>query len=113
MLFKTYYLLKRNKKKNQKFLERLRRKIEHILVDESQDLNRIQFMLVSILAGDNRRITMVGDDYQVLYGFRGARVQEIMNGMDIEITEGISPGDTVIALGFHLASDGNEVRVVR
>ena len=37
----------------------------------------------------------------------------IMNGMDIEITEGISPGDTVIALGFHLASDGNEVRVVR
>ncbi len=37
----------------------------------------------------------------------------ITNGMDIEITGGISPGDTVIALGFHLASDGNQVRVVR
>ncbi|MCK4504785.1 MAG: efflux RND transporter periplasmic adaptor subunit [Candidatus Aegiribacteria sp.] len=37
----------------------------------------------------------------------------IVNGTDFEITEGISPGDTVIALGHHLASDGDPVRVVR
>lgn len=76
MLFKTYYELK--KPKNKKFLLRLRKKIEHILVDEAQDLNRIQFLLVKLLAGDNLRITMVGDDYQVLYGFRGAKVTEII-----------------------------------
>lgn len=79
MLFRTYYMLKRKKPRYQKFLKNLRNKIEHLLVDEAQDLNKIQFMLVNILAGDNRRITMVGDDYQVLYGFRGARVREIMN----------------------------------
>ena len=77
MLLKTYHRLKL--KKNKKFLERTRRKLEHILVDEAQDLNKIQFLLVELFAGDNRRITMVGDDYQVLYGFRGARVQEIMH----------------------------------
>lgn len=76
MLFKTYFELK--KKKNEKFLLRLRKKIQHILVDEAQDLNRVQFLLVKLLAGDNLRITMVGDDYQVLYGFRGAKVTEIM-----------------------------------
>lgn len=79
MLFKTYYMLNRKKPKYQKFLANLRRKIEHLLVDEAQDLNKIQFMLVNTLAGDNRRITLVGDDYQVLYGFRGARVKEIIN----------------------------------
>ena len=76
MLFKTYYELE--KPKNEKFLLRLRKKIEHILVDEAQDLNKIQFLLVKLLAGDNLRITMVGDDYQVLYGFRGAKVTEII-----------------------------------
>ena len=76
MLFKTYFQLKI--KKNEKFLVRLRRKIQHILVDEAQDLNKVQFLLVKLLAGENLRITMVGDDYQVLYGFRGAKVTEIM-----------------------------------
>ncbi|MCK4506506.1 MAG: efflux RND transporter periplasmic adaptor subunit [Candidatus Aegiribacteria sp.] len=37
----------------------------------------------------------------------------IMNGTDFEITEGISPGDTVIALGHHLVSDGDPVMVLR
>ncbi len=37
----------------------------------------------------------------------------IVNGTDFEITEGISPGDTVIALGHYLVSDGELVRVVR
>lgn len=76
MLFKCYWELE--KPKNKKFLDRLRKKTHHILVDEAQDLNKIQFLLVKIIAGDNQRITMVGDDYQVLYGFRGARVTEII-----------------------------------
>ena len=37
----------------------------------------------------------------------------IVNGTDFEITEGVSPGDTVIALGHHLASDGDPVKVVQ
>ena len=37
----------------------------------------------------------------------------IVNGTDFEITDGVSPGDTVIALGHHLTSDGDPVKVVR
>jgi len=76
MLFRTYFELKNPK--NKKFLGRLRKRIHHILVDEAQDLNKVQFLLVKLLAGKNLRITMVGDDYQVLYGFRGAKVTEII-----------------------------------
>lgn len=77
MLFKTYVEL--NKEKNKAFLDKIRRKYQHILVDEAQDLNPIQYMLLRLIAGDNRRITLVGDDYQAIYKFRGVDVGEIIN----------------------------------
>ncbi|MDD6038436.1 MAG: ATP-dependent helicase [bacterium] len=48
-------------------------KFSHILVDETQDMNQLQYDILRILAGKNERIFMVGDDDQSIYRFRGAR----------------------------------------
>ena len=50
----------------------------YILVDEYQDTNRIQGEIVRLLAGDNANITVVGDDAQSIYRFRGATVENIL-----------------------------------
>lgn len=52
-------------------------RFQHILVDEFQDTNAIQYAWLQLLAGDNTGITIVGDDDQSIYGWRGARVENI------------------------------------
>ena len=49
----------------------------HLLVDEFQDTNAIQYAWVSLLAGERGRLFMVGDDDQSIYGWRGARIENI------------------------------------
>ncbi len=53
-------------------LHRLRQRYRHILVDEFQDTNAAQLELVSLLAGERKNVTVVGDEYQAIYRFRGA-----------------------------------------
>jgi len=50
-----------------------------ILVDEFQDTNHVQFELVKLLAGERRNLTVVGDDDQSIYRFRGARIENILD----------------------------------
>lgn len=59
--------------------ERLRREITHILVDEYQDTNRAQYEIVKKLASGHKNITVVGDDSQSIYAFRGAKIENILN----------------------------------
>ena len=54
-------------------------KFKYILVDEYQDTNKAQFMLVSILASKYGNITVVGDNDQGIYSFRGADITNILN----------------------------------
>jgi DNA helicase-2/ATP-dependent DNA helicase PcrA len=59
-------------------LESYQRRFQHVLVDEYQDVNHAQYVLVGLLAGKHRNVTVVGDDDQSIYGWRGADVALIL-----------------------------------
>lgn len=59
-------------RQNPNVLSMLQRKINYILIDEFQDINRIQYELISLLAGKKGNVFVVGDDDQSIYKFRGA-----------------------------------------
>jgi len=58
-------------------LEHYRQRFRHILVDEFQDTNAVQYAWLRMLSGASGCITVVGDDDQSIYGWRGARVENI------------------------------------
>jgi ATP-dependent DNA helicase Rep len=53
------------------------KRIRHMLVDEYQDTNITQYLLVKLLVGDHGRLTVVGDDDQSIYAWRGARPENM------------------------------------
>ncbi len=59
--------------------EELRRRFEHVFVDEYQDTDPGQVALLQALAGDGRNLVVVGDPHQSIYGFRGADVRGILD----------------------------------
>ena len=54
-----------------------------ILVDEFQDTNHVQFELVKLLAGERGNLTVVGDDDQSIYRFRGAKVENLLHFLEV------------------------------
>jgi len=64
---------------NEDLLEYYSSKFKYILVDEYQDTNKAQFTLITILASKNGNITVVGDNDQGIYSFRGADITNILN----------------------------------
>jgi len=63
-------------------LDKYRRRYRYIMVDEYQDTNHAQYRLVSLLAGKNGNLCVVGDDDQSIYKFRGATIENILNFED-------------------------------
>ncbi len=59
-------------------LKKWKEKFSHILVDEYQDTNRTQYLLVKLLVGKSGNITVVGDDDQSIYSWRGADLKNIL-----------------------------------
>ena len=83
LLLRCYELLQRNAQLREHYQERFR----HILVDEFQDTNPLQYRWLKLLAGGNNCIFAVGDDDQSIYAFRGANVgnmQELLRDFHIE-----------------------------
>jgi DNA helicase-2/ATP-dependent DNA helicase PcrA len=63
--------------RNPALLAHYRQRFRYILVDEFQDTNAVQYAWLQLLAGDRVPITAVGDDDQSIYGWRGARIENI------------------------------------
>ena len=59
--------------------EHYQRRFQHILVDEFQDTNAIQYAWLRLLAGSQTPVFVVGDDDQSIYGWRGARIENIQH----------------------------------
>ena len=76
-------------KENKKILEYYRNSWKYILVDEFQDTNSSQFEIVSLLASQNKNITVVGDDDQSIYGWRGADIDNILTNFQDTFSKNI------------------------
>jgi DNA helicase-2/ATP-dependent DNA helicase PcrA len=63
--------------KNPQVLAHYQARYQHILVDEFQDTNSLQYAWLRVLAGGSGKLFVVGDDDQSIYGWRGAKVENI------------------------------------
>ena len=86
---------------NEDALDYYTNKFHYVLVDEYQDTNKAQFTLVTILASKYGNITVVGDNDQGIYSFRGADITNILN------FEKDFPGTQIIKLEQNYRCTGN------
>ena len=75
LLFNTNLLFRDHPETMVKYQSRF----QYILVDEYQDTNLVQYNIVKTLAARHENLTVVGDDSQSIYSFRGANIQNILN----------------------------------
>ncbi|MDH4234127.1 MAG: UvrD-helicase domain-containing protein, partial [Gallionella sp.] len=97
LLLRCYEMLSRNRQLREHYQERFK----HILVDEFQDTNKLQYQWLKLLADNNNSIFAVGDDDQSIYAFRGANVgnmQQLTRDFHVE---------NVIKLEQNYRSHGN------
>ena len=86
---------------NPDILEYYTNKFQYVLVDEYQDTNKAQFTLITLFASKNGNITVVGDNDQGIYSFRGADISNILN------FERDFPGTKIIKLEQNYRCTGN------
>lgn len=97
LLSRTAEMFEKNTTIRQKWQSRF----QHILIDEYQDTNAVQYRLIKSLVNEQRNICVVGDDWQSIYSWRGADFTNILN------FERDFPGAKVIKLEQNYRSTGN------
>ncbi len=97
LLLRTWELLRDHEALRTHYQNRFR----HVLVDEFQDTNRIQYRWLELFAGAHKNLFVVGDDDQSIYGWRGARVENILR------FEKDHPGARAVRLEQNYRSTGN------
>lgn len=99
-------------------LKRLQTKFKYILVDEFQDVNWAQYQLVKKIAEAGAQLTVVGDDDQSIYAFRGASVSNILRFKDdfpkaqeIILTENYRSNQEILDKAYELIQNNNPDRL--
>lgn len=87
--------------KNSEVCAKWQNRFRHILIDEYQDTNAVQYKLIKSLVNEDRNICVVGDDWQSIYSWRGADFTNILN------FEKDFPGAKVVKLEQNYRSTGN------
>ena len=96
LLLRAYELMRDNEPLRAHYQHRF----QHVLVDEFQDTNRIQYQWLELFSGGHGNLFVVGDDDQSIYGWRGARIENILR-FDRD-----HPGTRVIRLEQNYRSTG-------
>ena len=114
LIFYTVKLLE----KRPNILKALQNQFKYILVDEFQDVNWSQYKLVQLLSARNNNLTVVGDDDQSIYAFRGASVSNIMRFKDdykgakeIVLNENYRSGQTILDTSYNSIQNNNPDRL--
>ena len=99
-------------------LKAIQKRFKYILVDEFQDVNWAQYQLVQKIAGNGEHLTVVGDDDQSIYAFRGANVQNILRfkkdyaaAKEIVLTENYRSGQEILDLAYKSIQNNNPRRL--
>ncbi|GEM_PF-2996365 len=103
---------------NQHILEKLQSQYQYIIVDEFQDTNFAQYEFLRVLAGTGDKLTVVGDDDQAIYKFRGASVynllhfqQDFKNTRTLLMTENFRNPQTLLDLSYKFIQKNNPDRL--
>lgn len=114
LIFLTYKLLK----DNPKVLKECQEKFKYVLVDEYQDTNFAQNEIVKLLVSQDQNITVVGDDDQSIYRFRGASISNILdfnssypNARQVVLTENYRSTQEILDASYELIQHNNPDRL--
>lgn len=99
-------------------LKEYRDKFKYLVVDEFQDTNTIQYRLIKLLAEPRRNITVVGDDDQAIYKFRGAALANILSfrtdfgeATKVVLTSNYRSGKAILDGAYRLIQQNNPHRL--
>lgn len=112
-----FYALKLlNERSN--ILRALQNRFKYILVDEFQDVNWAQYQLTRLCAGKTAQLTVVGDDDQSIYAFRGASVSNILRfkedypaAKEVVLTQNYRSGQEILDLAYQSIQNNNPDRL--
>jgi len=114
------YLTHKLLKENSSLLEKYRKQFKYLLVDEFQDTNYIQYLLIKLIAGDGKKVnlTVVGDDDQSIYKFRGASLSNILEfkndypeSKQIVLTKNYRTKQNILDKAYQLIKNNNPDRL--
>ena len=119
LLLRALELLREDEQRpyNTSLLRHYRERFSALLVDEFQDTNTIQYAWLRLLAGNNDNLMVVGDDDQSIYGWRGARIENIQkfstdfpNSKTIRLEQNYRSTGSILKAANHLV-DNNQGRL--
>ncbi|MFA6100273.1 MAG: UvrD-helicase domain-containing protein [Patescibacteria group bacterium] len=99
-------------------LEKYRKQFKYLLIDEFQDTNWAQYELIKLLSDPQRNVTVVGDDDQAIYKFRGASLANILQFKDdypdaktVALTDNYRSHQTILDTAYKVISNNNPHRL--